>query len=404
MTDLNMNPYYWDSPKQQFMLNALLMCKQYDKNWLSKMIDRGFIRCTQSKGDAAKKAALKESLFRLMDIYMNTYGDNVEFSLGYNSSYKFYYPFFIVRYKKFTITNSVEASHIIRDLLVVQTFIQVEAGFLSPNIIKGTRLSKTVAEVISGYRQSHLPGHDEGSFLNYPFQTGPFCLGSSDISMMISDFEYLDTMDYERYELYLYAIDATVKWESLEGVPHRRMSSIGIGTVDSVNAPDVTKVVQKILNDKIPLDFDFYVADSLYKIKPNLRASNFIARVVQMTPFVNKEIILVVFNPSLKSYSKALTKSSAKGYIKRLVFRFDSQNPPFVAFRGQKLQPRIIKDNNTLIETKPEHLTVYPKFLADVIKQLESRVFEKNVAISATKIIDSRRNAFRGLTPDQISV
>ncbi len=139
MTDLNMNPYYWDSPKQQFMLNALLMCKQYDKNWLSKMIDRGFIRCTQSKGDAAKKAALKESLFRLMDIYMNTYGDNVEFSLGYNSSYKFYYPFFIVRYKKFTITNSVEASHIIRDLLVVQTFIQVEAGFLSPNIIKGTR-------------------------------------------------------------------------------------------------------------------------------------------------------------------------------------------------------------------------------------------------------------------------
>lgn len=404
MTDLNMNPYYWDSPKQQFMLNALLMCKQYDKNWLSKMIDRGIIRCTQSKGDVTKRAQLKESLFKLIDIYTNTYGDNVEVSLGYNSTYKFYYPFFIVRYKKFTITNSEEASHIIRDLLVVQTFRQVEAGFLSPNTIQGTRASKTAPEIISGYKQSHIPGQDEGSFLKYPFQIGTFCVGSSDISMMVSDFRYLDVMDYERFELYLYAVDATVKWESLEGVPYRRMSSIGIGTVNTVNDSDVTRVVEKILNDKIPLDFDFYVANNLYRIKPNLRASNFIAKIVQAIPFVGKDNILVVFNPSLKSYSKALTKTSIRDYNERLAFRFDSNNPPFVAFRGQKLLPKIIKDNNTLIETKPEHLTVYPKFLADVIKQLESRVFEKNVAISATKIIDSRRNAFRGLTPDQISV
>lgn len=384
-----------------FILNALSLCRQYNRNWLSRLIDKKWIRCVGSTPN--NREGFKTSLFRLIDIYVDTYGDNVEFSIYYDLDLGSFTPVFIIRYKSFYIKNSNEAKHLIKELLVVQTFTQTEKGFLTPNGISGTRLAKTIPEIVSGYRQSHLTSHSQANFLQTPLELSKFCLGSSDISMMISDFQWQDAMDYERFELYLYAVDATVKWESLEGVPHFRIANIGVRRVETINEHHGNKVVQEIISNKVPLDFDFYIADKFYKIKANKRASEFINKILEFTSGITKADILVTFNPFLKVYNRALTLSAIKDYEKNISFSYEEDETPFILFRGQKLQPRILKENG-FVETKPEDLIVHPKFLEYVIKQLECRIFEKNVALSATKIINSRRNAFRGLTPDQISV
>ena len=77
----------------------------------------------------------------------------------------------------------------------------------------------------------------------------------------------------------------------------------------------------------------------------------------------------------------------------------------YTIFRGRKIYPKIVKeDRRNEVPISIEDYIVYPKFLENVIRKLESRIYEKAVVKSATRIHNSSSNAHRGFTPDTVSV
>jgi hypothetical protein len=77
----------------------------------------------------------------------------------------------------------------------------------------------------------------------------------------------------------------------------------------------------------------------------------------------------------------------------------------YTIFRGRKIYAKIVKEderNETTISI--EDYIVYPKFLENVLRKLESRIYEKAVVKSATQIHSSSNNANRGVTSNPIFV
>jgi hypothetical protein len=164
----------------------------------------------------------------------------------------------------------------------------------------------------------------------------------------------------------------------------------------------VERVVNTILNDKITLDVDFYISGGMYRIHPNIRASNFI-----------KDIVLRYF--SFSDYKTVLVSKMPNTYNHYLAMKAEnaatSNNIEIVAkeeytiFRGKKIYPKIIKEDSRLLKpVSIEDHIVYPNFLENVIRKLESRIYEKAVVKSATKLYHTSNNAQRGVTSDTVSL
>jgi hypothetical protein len=77
----------------------------------------------------------------------------------------------------------------------------------------------------------------------------------------------------------------------------------------------------------------------------------------------------------------------------------------YTIFRGRKVYPKIIReDSRRQVSTSIEDYIVYPKFLENVIRKLESRIYEKAVVKNATKLYHTSSNAPGGVTSDTVSV
>lgn len=113
-----------------------------------------------------------------------------------------------------TISNSNKASHYIGDIYV--RFLCTNNGLIRD--IQGARHTFTEAEIDASYTHSHISGACSTSF-------GTFCLGSGPLTR----FNFADYHEPSEGEamLFIILLKELVSWESLEGVPYKRISSIG---------------------------------------------------------------------------------------------------------------------------------------------------------------------------------
>lgn len=377
--------------------NAMLMGTHRDKDFLQWLFDKQYLYFYS--GDVNQTSI--NQFFKLLDLFEAKYKGN--WDLGFEDygsiSLK---PYLKVIYPKFTITNTANESHLIRDLIVIhQVGFSNRSGSIYTYQPQGGRLSKTKLEIASSYQQSHLPGHS--TWTDLPFHTETFCVGGdTDVSRMIAEFEV--EMDWDRYELYLFCIDSMITWESLEGTPYRRMNTVKHALnsrVTNVNSNYTRDIVDYIVGYKIPLDVDFYIDQGLFRIKPNQRANEFI-----------KNIVLKKFN--FLTYKSILVTRVPNTFDEFLQMKDDSQpnnnyeiraKSDYTIFRGKKIFAKKIKEDSRNEKPTPiEEYIVYPKFLKDVLKQLESRIYSKAVTKSGIKIYNSLDNANRNSAPDPVPV
>jgi hypothetical protein len=149
------------------------------------------------------------------------------FEKQYEGSYSL---ILIIKFPKITIKNGKGHSRIIHDLYVKLLFD--EKLNIQENM-QGRRGALTYSEINSGYAHSHLPSrsfHDEEVYGVCSWRD--FCLGSSELSTIQNEWKVDrdsvvgDDFNIIHFELYMYQIDAYVRWESLGGGPHIRMDSI----------------------------------------------------------------------------------------------------------------------------------------------------------------------------------
>lgn len=382
--------------------NATLLGTHKDKVFLERLFDKQTIQIRGAGNlTSVEKSLLKSQFFRILDLFEEKYKGQADLGFHYDQQAGYFMPYFKVLYPKFIITNSQGRTHEIRDLFVFHSFKWTN-GSVHPYKLEGGRFSKTDLEVSSSYQQSHLGSHS--SWKNNPFYCSNFCIGSdTDVSLMMAEFEV--QMDYDRYELFLFCVDSMITWESLEGVPYIRMEVVknaNSNRVTSVSERYEDAVIKHILDDKTPLDVDFYVADGLYRIHPNLRASDFIKKIVlkYMTFDIAKGILVSKVPNTFDHYLQMKAEGAAARAMNKI-----TATEEYTIFRGRKIYPKIIKeDRRNEVPISIEDYIVYPKFLENVIRKLESRIYEKAVVKSATEILHSRNNASASVTPDTVSV
>jgi hypothetical protein len=195
-----------------------------------------------------------------------------------------------------------------------------------------------------------------------------------------------------------------ITWESLEGVPYRKMRDIKNALnnkVTSVDASYVRRVVDKITKNEIALDLDFYIENGLYRIRPNEKANEFIKNIVLQTlTFEQYKKILVSRVPN--TFNEFLQMKAEQDAQQNYKISYPTR---YTIFRGKKIFAKILKEdtrNEPVVSL--ENLIVYPKFLKDVLNQLESRIYSKAVTKSGVKIHNSLSNANRSTTSDSVSM
>lgn len=122
-----------------------------------------------------------------------------------------------LHYPKLEITNSQGMHHTIEDLFV-------RVGFGVENMdayISGMRTSLSPEEVAAGYSHSHLPESCWNSFEG-------FCLGTGGFAEWLQQNQL--QMNAERFAMFLFQLEAYLKWESLEGTPYVSITGLGVNS------------------------------------------------------------------------------------------------------------------------------------------------------------------------------
>jgi hypothetical protein len=377
--------------------NAMLMGTHRNKKFLQWLFHNQYLYFYS--GDVSTRA--EEEFFKLLDLFEAKYKDN--WDLGFESfGSTGLKPYLKVIYPEFTITNSNRESHLIKDLVVIH---RVAFSNRSNSVYtlqpQGGRLSKTKLEIASGYQQSHLPSHSD--WINLPFHTENFCVGGdTDVNRMLAEFEI--EMDWDRYELYLFCVDSMVTWESLEGVPYRKMNTIKNALnsmVTSVSESYTNDLINQIVANKIPLNVDFYVADGIFRIKPNEKANEFIKNIIlqKYTYTIYKSILVTRVPNTFDQFLQMKTENSPTR-----TFEVVATNA-YTIIKGKKMFAKNIKEDSRNQKPTPiEEYIVYPKFLKNVLNKLESRIYSKAVTKSGIKIYNSLDNADRSIAPDPVSM
>lgn len=376
--------------------NAMLLNQHKNKKFLQKLFDMKLLHFYDCY-DPSKKAI--SEFFKLLDLFEAKYKSS--YDLGFTFDGTDFWPYFKVLYPEFTITNSNGNYHTIRDLMVLHK-VHYKNNHIYTSEPLGGRLSKTELEIAACYQQSHLSSVSNWNLdpLNY-FTS--FCVGGdTDVSRMIAEFRV--ELDWNRYELYLFCIDSMVTWESLEGIPYRKISEIKNALnkeVTDFSTSSVNRVINSILSSKIPLNFNFYIKNNRYHIRPDEKANNLIKEVIldQFTPSEYKNLIVFRQSNTFDRYLQLKTEKSDSDIYKI------TDNESYTVFNGKKIFPRIIKKDkrNEKLLSLDDHI-VYPNFLKNVLTELEYRIYEKAVTKSRIKKLNSSSNARRSFTSDTVSM
>ena len=140
-------------------------------------------------------------------------------------------PYIVLRYPEVILENQHGKSHTIKEIYLYLPLIVNDNFQLIVTDIRSNRFEYTIEEWFSGYRHSHLPGRPSMKTAIGMYYASSFCMGNgTDLDNLISEV-FLDpnyTFNPLAFETLLYNIDSLLEWESEEGVPYIRISTISL--------------------------------------------------------------------------------------------------------------------------------------------------------------------------------
>lgn len=167
-----------------------------------------------------------------------------------------------IMFPEIVINNNLGLTHKIYDLFVKLVIYEDKIS----TVIDGIRSTRTELEVMSNYIHSHLPSR--ANAFNYE----SFCLGQSELNQHLIELSHMNSSSYkeEHFDILFCLLDNYVRYESLEGVPHIKMSTI---TSKNTNLPIISDLIGKsklayenlICNSNSNLNFSF-TTDPLFNL------------------------------------------------------------------------------------------------------------------------------------------
>lgn len=190
----------------------------------------------------------KDSFTELFDSVSN---NNVSDNSFIINKYKVDVKTIIIHYPEVIIKNSNNKSHTIKDLYLRTTFNN--KGKLTEQF-EMNRSTYTKAELEFGYRHSHHPSISINALSIRGWNTT--CLGEGPLSTQVGVLRH-SNIDFSEGDIisYFCNLDSYITWESLEGVPYKRLEQIGTreGEVhilsEVINRRSNTNAIKPFLKD-----------------------------------------------------------------------------------------------------------------------------------------------------------
>lgn len=324
------------------------------------------------------------------------YGDNWEVYLSPTFSLhdqipEYYTIHILILYPELTITSSSGGQHFCKDFIVEFTLLYNElAGEVSFSPPRGTKAKYSQEEALVSYTHSHISPHVLG--LENIFKTQSFCLGNgTDIANMIIDFaepEY--TFEQEIFEMYLTLIDALVAWESIDGGPYIRMSSISTRTnvnrtLDpdnqirfSIYTPQVFEIIRGwSASEPEKLGINFRLNGNKLIISNDETFENFLKEAILECNDVSRNTLYIKSGEYYFAYNTAPDTINQNRLDDSYAILGNGERCS-LWFQGREVVYEIYESaENSEITDSVEGFKILPKFKKYVINELEKLLYEK---------------------------
>jgi len=394
MNSLKLKDYPLD-PTYKIVKNAKVSGNIRKTSWLYKRALKGFFSMVE-KDNLEEARAFANQIDSMITVLNGVYGDRWDFDLrpkygeDNNGEIKFFYfeLFVEIYYPEIEISNSKGDKHLIKDLLV--RFKIEKSDFNDKNggpiwcvsNVEGTRATLSYEEWCAYYLHSHLPKHFIDTSYKV-FDYGDFCLGSD--TDIVNQIENLIT-EYspENFEFFLWLINSTVAWESLEGVPYINMKKIGI----SENSRKVLiRVFPSLPSDsyvnyikpKIErLDVDFIYNKSKFKIAQNKKFERLLHKII-VSNIPNYLDWLLIKKVGMNYYGYSFPKIISIEDIEESL-KVDGEMPSYY-FRDKEITFKILPLEKEVPDI--ESYKVHPKFMNYVATRIEQEIYENTIRKSA---------------------
>ena len=169
-----------------------------------------------------------------------------------------------VHFPEVTISNSVEQSHVMRDIYL---HFMVRDNLVHLNGIK--RTTYTEKEI----RNNYLFSHCSSSYDPTNWTVNSFCFGSTDIADLRESVRHNGRKAvFKDLYFFLEAIKEYLSWESLEGVPYRKIEHVirDVAKYKSAITPEVDNwqvLYETCINNIDSFEYSFNEVDGEYRIK-----------------------------------------------------------------------------------------------------------------------------------------
>lgn len=252
----------------------------------------------------------------------------------------------ILHYPEVKLSNSENKSHTIRNLFVKLAKTSDEYRCH----LYGLRATVTKQEYGSGYSHSHLEASNIGIWKE-------FCLGISELSELLRENFFKSK---EHFEYFLEVLWSYLSWESIEGNPYIKLSTIS--GFQQLEVRDFTRDNQDFVR-QIPINFSRIATNLNFKIR-NIREIE-----TELVSYLDEKCSYFVVN-----------KIGDK-YFSRKGNDLPSSLPRVLIFNGESIYLTILRnnnDNNKPCKTAHPELT---KALSDRIQGEIRKFYLRNYTV-----------------------
>lgn len=281
----------------------------------------------------------------------------------------------VIYIKELEISNSKGLKHQIKGLLVFLPFDCYQGNWYITNIL-GCRTYLSYKEYCSKYRHSHLSVSNVSLEDFKSFKKDEFCLNTELINILFNlKYKY----DSNTFELFLLSLGNYLEWESLEGVPFRRIEDLGVYDFDDIiKTKDYYNDFNKIWKNFDLMKFEYGINNNRYYIKETKIFNNILRKEVISNKLydllcIRDNNIYYYYIPGKK---KIIKKQDLSGY--------------FINFRDDRIHLKIEYNDHYIPNI--DSYKVYPKFSKYVIDRLENYINHESIRANCIRRYNYLKN------------
>jgi len=273
-----------------------------------------------------------------------------------------------IYFPEITVKSSAGFSVIINDI-----FFKITIDYKKYKLVNRGSVLKTTytyEQATAGYIQSHVSNYGMGAW-----STG-ICFGSNTPIELIFLVLYDVEIDMNRYDMFLGLIQSWISYESIEGGPHVKMSTIP-------NRSEVHKTfnVLKTENQLTINAVDDYIYDLLNQPLKLRQTKHFEEYIIEVDPdFIEDYFIrvdkkfLIDYIPDKDLYCINTNSSMSDRDKKYLEKNLHDQSIKNFHFKGVHYLPKLVESTQDIVK----HKRLHPGVLTQITNKLNSIIIQIN--------------------------